>query len=194
MKKVLRRRISTWSLLTIVAALGLVVAAALALNKPLPEYLVAKVDLQPGQKISTTQLEARAINLGEAGSAYLTLRDFDEGYVATDFVSKGELLLIRQLSMTQSTDWTTVVLEPSLEISPSIAPGSWVQIWRTIESSEGFLSERLVDRSQVVSIRQGDSLVSSSGSQIEVKVSEEQSAVILQTMSAEQDIYVLVTL
>jgi Flp pilus assembly protein CpaB len=194
MKKVLRRRISTWSLLTIVAALGLVVAAALALNKPLPEYLVAKVDLQPGQKISTTQLEARAINLGEAGSAYLTLRDFDEGYVATDFVSKGELLLIRQLSMTQSTDWTTVVLEPSLEISPSIAPGSWVQIWRTIESSEGFLSERLVDRSQVVSIRQGDSLVSSSGSQIEVKVSEEQSAIILQTMSAEQDIYVLVTL
>jgi len=194
MKKVLRRRISTWSLLTIVAALGLVVAAALALNKPLPEYLVAKVDLQPGQKISTTQLEARAINLGEAGSAYLTLRDFDEGYVATDFVSEGELLLIRQLSMTQSTDWTTVVLEPSLEISPSIAPGSWVQIWRTIESSEGFLSERLVDRSQVVSIRQGDSLVSSSGSQIEVKVSEEQSAIILQTMSAEQDIYVLVTL
>jgi hypothetical protein len=96
--------------------------------------------------------------------------------------------------MTQSTAWTTVVLEPSLEISPSIAPGSWVQIWRTIESSEGFLSERLVDRSQVVSIRQGDSLVSSSGSQIEVKVSEEQSAIILQTMSAEQDIYVLVTL
>jgi hypothetical protein len=194
MKKVLRRRFSTWSLLTIVAALGLVVAAALALNKPLPEYLVAKVDLQPGQKISTTQLEARPINLGEAGFAYLTLRDFDEGYVATDFVSKGELLLIRQLSMTQSTDWTTVVLEPSLEISPSIAPGSWVQIWRTIESSEGFLSERLVDRSQVVSIRQGDSLVSSSGSQIEVKVSEEQSAIILQTMSAKQDIYVLVTL
>jgi multidrug efflux pump subunit AcrA (membrane-fusion protein) len=194
MKKVLRRRISTWSLLTIVAVAGLVIAAALALNKPLPEYLVAKVDFRPGEKISKAQLESLPINLGEAGSAYLNLRDFDEGYVVTDFVSKGELLPIRQLSMTQSPDWTTVVLEPSLEISPSIGPGSWVQIWRTIENSEGFLSERLVERSQVISMRQGESLVSSSVSQIEVKVSEEQSAIILQTLSAEQDIYVLVTL
>jgi hypothetical protein len=194
MKKVLRKRISTWSLITIVAAAGLVTAAVFALNKPLPEYLVAKVDLQPGQKISITQLAARPINLGEAGSAYLSLRDFDGGYVTTDFISSGELLPLRQLSTTQSAGRTTVVLVPSLEISPSIEPGSWVQIWRTIESSEGFLSERLVDRSQVVSLRQGDSLVSSSETQIEVDVSEEQSAIILQTMSAEQDIYVLVTL
>ena len=194
MKKVLRKRISSWSLLSIVAAAGLIVAAALALNKPIPEYLVARSDLQPGQKISITQLSARPINLGETGSAYLTFSDFNKGYVATDFISRGELLPRRQLSLTQSPGMTTIVLTPSLEVSPSIEPGSWVQIWRTIESSEGFLSERLVDRSQVVSLRQGESLVSSSESQIEVSVSEEQSAIILQTMSAEQDIFVLVTL
>ena len=194
MKKVMHKRISSWSLLSIVAAAGLIVAAALALNKPIPEYLVASSDLQPGQKISITQLSARPINLGETGSAYLTFRDFNEGYVATDFISRGELLPRRQLSLTQSPGMTTIVLTPSLEVSPSIEPGSWVQIWRTIESSEGFLSERLVDRSQVVSLRQGESLVSSSESQIEVSVSEEQSAIILQTMSAEQDIFVLVTL
>ena len=194
MKKVLRKRISSWSLLSIVAAAGLIVAAALALNKPIPEYLVARSDLQPGQKISITQLSARPINLGETGSAYLTFSDFNEGYVATDFISRGELLPRRQLSLTQSPRMTTIVLTPSLEVSPSIEPGSWVQIWRTIESSEGFLSERLVDRSQVVSLRQGESLVSSSETQIEVSVSEEQSAIILQTMSAEQDIFVLVTL
>ena len=194
MKKVMHKRISSWSLLSIVAAAGLIVAAALALNKPIPEYLVARSDLQPGQKISITQLSARPINLGETGSAYLTFRDFNEGYVATDFISRGELLPRRQLSLTQSPRMTTIVLTPSLEVSPSIEPGSWVQIWRTIESSEGFLSERLVDRSQVVSLRQGESLVSSSESQIEVSVSEEQSAIILQTMSAEQDIFVLVTL
>lgn len=194
MKKVMHKRISSWSLLSIVAAAGLIVAAALALNKPIPEYLVARSDLQPGQKISITQLSARPINLGETGSAYLTFSDFNEGYVATDFISRGELLPRRQLSLTQSPGMTTIVLTPSLEVSPSIEPGSWVQIWRTIESSEGFLSERLVDRSQVVSLRQGESLVSSSESQIEVSVSEEQSAIILQTMSAEQDIFVLVTL
>jgi hypothetical protein len=194
MKKVLRKRISTWSLISIVAAAGLVIAASLALSKPIPEYLVAKVDLQPGQRISLSQLEVSSINLAETGSAYLTLSDFSEGYVITDFISRGELLPRRQLSATRSSGRTTVVLRPSLEISPSIVPGSWVQIWRTIESSEGFLSERLVDRSQVVSLSQGDSLVSSSVSQIEVAVSEQQSAIIMQTMSAEQDIYVLVTL
>lgn len=194
MKKVMHKRISSWSLLSIVAAAGLIVAAALALNKPIPEYLVARSDLQPGQKISITQLSARPINLGETGSAYLTFSDFNEGYAATDFISRGELLPRRQLSLTQSPGMTTIVLTPSLEVSPSIEPGSWVQIWRTIESSEGFLSERLVDRSQVVSLRQGESLVSSSETQIEVSVSEEQSAIILQTMSAEQDIFVLVTL
>lgn len=194
MKKVMHKRISSWSLLSIVAAAGLIVAAALALNKPIPEYLVARSDLQPGQKISITQLSARPINLGETGSAYLTFSDFNKGYVATDFISRGELLPRRQLSLTQSPGMTTIVLTPSLEVSPSIEPGSWVQIWRTIESSEGFLSERLVDRSQVVSLRQGESLVSSSETQIEVSVSEEQSAIILQTMSAEQDIFVLVTL
>jgi hypothetical protein len=89
---------------------------------------------------------------------------------------------------------TSVVLLPAKEISPSIEPGSWVQIWRTIAGPEGFLSERVVERSQVVSVIKGDSLMSGSPSQIEVVVSEEQSALILETMSADQDIYVLVTL
>lgn len=194
MKRVLHKRISAWTFLSIAAAACLVIAAAVALNRPIPEYLVATADLEPGQKISRTQLEVRPMDMGETGSAYLTLGDLDEDYVITDFISSGELLPRRQISLTQSVGRTTVVLMPSLEISPSIEPGSWVQIWRTIEGPEGFLSERLVERSQVVSVSQEDSLVSSSISQIEVAVSEEQSAVIMQTMSAEQDIYVLVTL
>jgi hypothetical protein len=56
------------------------------------------------------------------------------------------------------------------------------------------LSERVVERSQVVSVIKDESLVSGPMSQLEVEVSEEQSSIILQSISAEQDIYVLVTL
>lgn len=194
MKRVLRKRISTWSLISIVAVIGVAVAAALALNKPVPEFLIAKEDLEPGQKLSIAQLATHPIDLGETGPYYMALHDFDEGYVITDFISKGELLPRRKLSTIQSTGMTTVVLMPALEISPSIVAGSWVQIWRTIEGPNGFLSERVVERSQVVSIIADDSLVSGSVAQVEVAVSEEQSAIILQSMSADQNIFVLVTL
>jgi hypothetical protein len=194
MKRVLRKHISTWSLLSLVGAIGLAVAAALALNKPVPEFLVAIDNLEPGQKLSSAQLATRPIDLGDSGFSYMTPNEFEEGYVVTDFISSGELLPRRQLSLTQKPGMTTLVLTPALEISPSIVPGSWIQIWRTIEGPDGFLSERVVERSQVVSVIKDESLVSGSMAQLEVEVSEEQSSIILQSISAEQDIYVLVTL
>lgn len=114
--------------------------------------------------------------------------------MTTDFIAKGELLPLRQLSLTQLSGMTTIVLLPAMEISPSVVPGSWVQIWRTIEGPQGFVSERVVERSQVVSVIADGSLVSGNKSQVEVAVTEEQSGIIIQSMSAEQDIFVLVTL
>ena len=194
MKRVLRKRVSTWSVISIAAVIGVSFAAAFGLNRPVPEFLIAKEDLEPGQKISISQLAARPISLGESEVAYWKLQEYEEGHVATDFIAKGELLPLRQLSLTQLSGMTTIVLLPALEISPSIVPGSWVQIWRTIEGPQGFLSERVVERSQVVSVIADGSLVSGNKSQVEVAVTEEQSGIIIQSMSAKQDIFVLVTL
>jgi hypothetical protein len=194
MKRVLRKRVSTWSVISIAAVIGVSFAAAFGLNRPVPEFLIAKEDLEPGQKISISQLAARPISLGESEVAYWKLQEYEEGHVATDFIAKGELLPLRQLSLTHLSGMTTIVLLPALEISPSIVPGSWVQIWRTIEGPQGFLSERVVERSQVVSVIADGSLVSGNKSQVEVAVTEEQSGIIIQSMSAKQDIFVLVTL
>jgi hypothetical protein len=194
MKRVLRKRISTWSVISIAAVIGVAFASAFALNRPVPEFLIAKEDLEPGQKISLSQLAARPVSLGESGAAYWKLQEYEEGRVTTDFIAKGELLPLRQLSLTQLSGMTTIVLLPAMEISPSVVPGSWVQIWRTIEGPQGFVSERVVERSQVVSVIADGSLVSGNKSQVEVAVTEEQSGIIIQSMSAEQDIFVLVTL
>jgi flagella basal body P-ring formation protein FlgA len=85
--------------MSIVAAIVVVAAAVLALNKPVPEFLVAIDNLEPGKKLSIAQLATRPINLGETGSSYMTLHDFEEGFVVTDFISSGELIPRRQLSL-----------------------------------------------------------------------------------------------
>ena len=193
MKKILRKRISTWSLLSAAAAIGLLTAGFLALAKPLPEYLVAKSNLAPGSWLTLSELETRKIDLGAAGSNYLTLNGLDEQLYLKEFVAEGELVPLRHLAGSAPSGNTTLVIQSSLAISPSIVPGSWVQVWRTVDGPTGFTSEKLVDRCQVISIITDDSLVSDTGSYVEVSITEEESALILQTISAERNIYLLVT-
>lgn len=193
MKKILRKRVSTWSLLSAFALIGLLTAGMFALSKPLPEYLVAKSNLAPGSWISPREFETRKLDLGEAGPRYLTLNSLGKGFYLNEFVAQGELVLLRHLTDSKTQGLTTLVVLPSLAVSPSIRPGSWVQIWRTVDGPSGFVSERLVERCQVVAILDDDSLVSDAGSHVEVSVSEQESALILQTISAEQNLYLLVT-
>jgi hypothetical protein len=124
---------------------------------------------------------------------YLTPNSLEKGFYLSEFVAEGELVLLRHLTDSHIQDRTTVVVLPSLAVSPSIRAGSWVQIWRTVDGPSGFISERLVERCQVVAILADDSLVSETASHVEVSITEQESALILQTISAEQDIYLLVT-
>jgi hypothetical protein len=193
MKKILRKRISTWSLLSVVAAIGFVAVFFLSLTKPLPEYLVARSNLAPGSWVSANQFDAQPLDLGTTGDSYITSSALEEGLYLMEFVAKGELITRRTVSAARPEGKTTVVLVPSLAISPSITPGSWVQVWRTTDSPGGFMSERVVERCQVVSIREDESLVSDVGSQVEIAITEQESALILEAISAEQHLYLLMT-
>jgi len=193
LKKTLRKRISAWSLLSAAAAIGLLTAGLLALAKPLPEYLVAKSNLAPGSLLTLSEFDSRKMDLGAAGSNYLTLNGLDEKPYLKVFVAEGELVPLRHLAGSAPSDNTTLVVQSALAISPSIVPGSWVQIWRTVDGPTGFTSEKLVERCQVISIIADDSLVSDTGSHVEVSITEEESALILQTISTEQNLFLLVT-
>ena len=192
MNKTLRKRVSGWVLLIVIGGLGLFMAAAMALQKPLPEYLVAKEILIPGKEMRAEFFEIQQLDLGPLQNLYLTARDAPEIFTVTDTVLEGELLPNRAVSTMSHQSLTTVVLNPSLPVGQSVAPGSWVQIWRTVSRSDGFLGEQLVSRSQVISISKEDSLVSERDTFVEVLVTQQQASLIIESISSELDIFLLV--
>lgn len=193
MTRSLRRRVSNWALISAVGAVGLVIAGMLALNRPLPEYLVAKSALRPGEQVSLERFEVQRLDLGSLKGNYLTPQTAPERFFVTELILAGELIPTRRVSDLGFQNSTTLVLNPSLPVSQEIKPGSWVQIWRTVPSPEGFVSELLVARSQVLTISQDDSLISDNESLAEVLVTEEEASILLQTIASDLHVYLLLS-
>ncbi len=193
MNKSLRKRISNLTLIVLLVATGLVAAGVITLSRPLPEYLVAKSVLIPGERIGIDDFELQGLDLGEASGLYLTSQDAPNSFYLDGVALEGELILKRAVKSYPARGFTTVVLKPSLPISQQISAGSWVQIWRTSSSAEGFVGELLVMRSQVVTVTEDSKFISEPGSLVEVMVTPQQAALILQTLAADLEIYLLVT-
>lgn len=194
MIKVFRRRVSSWTFLAFTAAMSLIIAGALALNKPLPEYLVARGNLLPGDRLNEGSFQPIRLDLAELGENYITLDDLEPELVVAETILSGELIPRNNLSNTPIPGFTNIVLESSLPISELVKPGSWVQIWRTVSGPQGFTSELLVARSQVRSVHEDQSFASEKRAWVEVLVSQEQASLLLETLSAELNIYLLVAL
>ncbi|MEY4328069.1 MAG: hypothetical protein RIR71_739 [Actinomycetota bacterium] len=192
MSKVFRRRISSWTVLAMTAAICLVIAGVFALNRPLPEYLVAKANLLPGEHLDKESFQLQRLDLSNLGGSYLQPADFREDFVVSELILSGELIPKKSLSTKRLQDFTTLVLESSLPVSELVKPGSWVQIWRTASSSIGFSGELLIERCQVQSVIQDESFGSEKRAWVEVLVSQEQASILLGTIAAELDIYLLV--
>jgi hypothetical protein len=191
MNKVLRKRISNVALIIVTIATGLVIAGAIALNRPLPEYLVAKAPLIPGEAIGLDNFELQHLDLGVASNLYLTSRNAPERFYLNELVMEGELVPTRKVLERSSEGYTTIVLNPAIPISQKISAGSWVQIWRTVPTADNFLGELLVTRSQVLAVTEDSSLISDHGTLVEVLVTQEQAGLLLQGLSSELDIYLL---
>lgn len=174
------------------AAISLVVAGLLALNRPLPEYLVARGDLHPGQRVTIENFHLMRLDLASAGAGYLTSADMDESYVVSQVILGGELLPSRSLSSADVQGLTTLVLESSLPVSEKITPGTWVQIWRTTSTALGMNGELLISRSEVASVIQDESLGSIDQRLVEVLVTQEQASLLIESIAAEMDLYLLV--
>jgi hypothetical protein len=193
MSKVFRRRISSWTIVAVTAASSLVIAGVIALNKPLPEYLVAKTNLLPGERLETESFQVQRLDLSDLGAIYLTPKELGEDLVVSQFILSGALIPRNSLSLKKLHGFTTLVLESSLPVSDLVKPGSWVQIWRTASSPLGFVGELLIARSQVQSVIQDQSFGSEQRAWVEVLVSQEQASILLESISAEDEIYLLVT-
>jgi len=192
MNKVLRKRISNLALIIVTIATGLVIAGVIALNRPLPEYLVAKAPLIPGEEIGIDNFEFQRLDLGIAGNLYLTSGSAPEIFYLNELVLEGELVPTRKILELRPEGYTTIVLSPAIPVSQKISAGSWVQIWRTIPTADSFLGELLVTRSQVVEVTEDSSLISDHGTLVEVLVSQEQAGLLLQSLSSDLNVYLLI--
>jgi hypothetical protein len=191
MDKILRKRVSKWTWLLAFGAAGLVIAGVVALNRPLPEYLVAKENILPGEQVTLEMFEVRRLSLGELSPRYLSPSDVPQNFALVEMALKGELVATRNLSRIKSENLTTIVVSPSLPVSQNVEPGSWVQVWRTVPSANGLISELIIARSQVVEISKSEQFIPEKSSLVELLLSREQAAVVLQTIASELNLYVL---
>ena len=191
MAKVLRRSIPHWVWMVIVMGVTLSLVAWLSLNRPLPEYLVAKGEIPAGAELQLSDFELVPLNLGPLENKYLDVTDFEMNLQVIDTISSGELLPFSNVAMDIPAAQTSIRLTPSLEVPQNVMPGSWVSIWRVVESDEEFSTELLVPRSKVVSVIQPDGLFANNVAQVELLLDVNLSTLVMQSITAENDIYLL---
>ena len=191
MAKVLRRSIPNWVWMVTVMGVTLSLVAWLSLNRPLPEYLVAKGEIPAGAELQLSDFELVPLNLGPIENKYLDVTDFEMNLQVIDTISSGELLPFSNVAMDIPAAQTAIRLTPSLEVPQNVMPGSWVSIWRVIESDEEFSTELLVPRSKVVSVIQPDGLFANNVAQVELLLDVNLSTLVMQSITAENDIYLL---
>lgn len=185
------RRIPNWLLLVAGSTL---VAAALgiaALTKPVPEYLVAASDLKPGAPIASADLKALPLDLGEAAIAYVLAEELPPGVGVARVVREGELLSKSDLTFELDEALTSIRFIPKLKPSIQVKPGSQVSVWKVVETETGQEVQQLVARAEVLDLVYGEGLFAAEFPEVEIRISWEQSALLLQAVTAESDIYLL---
>ena len=185
------KRVPNWVLL---AAGSLAVTIALgvaALSRPVPEYLVAATVLKPGAPIQPEDLRPVALDLKELGDTYLLAQDLLPGVGVIRVVREGELISRSDLTFEVDDTLTSIRIIPKLKPSDQVTPGAQVSVWKVLETEDGEQVQQLVERAEVLDLVYGEGLFAAEYPEVELRISWEQSALLLQAISAESDIYLL---
>lgn len=185
------RRLPNWFLIVmgfVLLALGVVTTALL---RPLPEYLVATAVLKPGLPISEDYVQGIALELEGASDKYLLAADLEPGVGVSRVVRPGELISRADLTFETNPNLTSMRITPKLKPSAQVGAGAMVAIWQVVEQEEGIQVERLVARAEVLDLVYGEGLFAAELPEVEIRISWDQSLLLLQAISAEADLYLL---
>jgi hypothetical protein len=185
------RRIPNWMILAItgsVVSVGLLIAG---LNKPLPEYLIATESLRPGSQVELDTLSTVKLDLGPASSKYLLKSEFEIGSSVVRVVREGELLARADMTFATDPSQTAIRLVPALKPAQAVRPGARVSVWQVVETEEGPQAQRLVSSAEVLDLIYGEGLFAAERPEVEIRVSIEQSLLIMTAVSSKFDIYLL---
>ena len=185
----IRRRISPWTIGFVAMAIASSVLFILALNKPLPTYLVAKRDISPGEQISLGDVELVALDLGPLADKYAI--GVTESMSSRSAIPAGELLPLSRLGSAMPENQTAIRLVPSTKPSALVTGGAYVSVWQVVEGESGFEPQQLVARAEVAAVEYGEGLFSEEIPEVELLLGKEQAMLVITALAADFDIYVL---
>ena len=185
----IRRRISPWTIGFVAMAIASSVLFILALNKPLPTYLVAKRDISPGEQISLGDVELVALDLGPLADKYAI--GVTDSMSSRSAIPVGELLPLSRLGSAMPENQTAIRLVPSTKPSALVNGGAYVSVWQVVEGESGFEPQQLVARAEVAAVEYGEGLFSEEIPEVELLLGKEQAMLVITALAADFDIYVL---
>jgi len=185
----IRRRISPWTIGFVAMAIASSVLFILALNKPLPTYLVAKRDISPGEQISLGDVELVALDLGPLADKYAI--GVTDSMSSRSAIPAGELLPLSRLGSAMPENQTAIRLVPSTKPSALVNGGAYVSVWQVVEGESGFEPQQLVARAEVAAVEYGEGLFSEEIPEVELLLGKEQAMLVITALAADFDIYVL---
>lgn len=185
------RRLPNWFLIVIGFVLLTFGVIAATLMRPLPEYLVATEVLKPGVPISEDFVQGIAIELEGASETYLLAADLEPGIGVSRVVRPGELISRADLTFETNPNLTSMRITPKLKPSAQVSAGAMVAVWQVIEQEDGLQVQRLVARAEVLDLVYGEGLFAAELPEVEIRISWDQSLLLLQAISAEADLYLL---
>ena len=185
------RRLPNWFLILMGFVLVAFAFIAAALMRPVPEYLVATAALKPGVPISIDSVRQVPVDLGEVSDGYLLATDLEPGVGVSRVIRPGELLSRADLTFETNPNLTSMRITPKLKPSAQVTPGAKVAIWQVVEQEEGLRVERLVARAEVLDLVYGEGLFAAELPEVEIRISWDQSLLLLESISAEADLYLL---
>lgn len=185
----IRRRISPWTIGFVAMAIASSVLFILALNKPLPTYLVAKRDISPGEPISLGDVELVALDLGPLADKYAI--GVTDSMSSRSAIPAGELLPLSRLGSAMPENQTAIRLVPSTKPSALVNGGAYVSVWQVVEGESGFEPQQLVARAEVAAVEYGEGLFSEEIPEVELLLGKEQAMLVITALAADFDIYVL---
>jgi hypothetical protein len=168
------------------AAVGI---AVVSLNKPLPNYLVAKRELIPGEPITSEDVEILALDLGILENKYL--QEIPSNLVVRSTVPAGELIPLTRVGDQLAENQTAIRLSPATKPAASVVAGALVSVWQVIEIEGQFVPQQLVAAAEVAAVDYAEGLLAEEIPEIELLVGKDQAMLVITALAAESDVFVL---
>ncbi|MBK4346397.1 hypothetical protein [Lacisediminihabitans changchengi] len=148
---------------------------------------VARTALSPGDRLSGGDLVRQSVQLGEASSRYLGIRDVPaSGLIVTRAVAEGELVPASAVGTSASRRLASVVVPVRQQLAKAIDAGEQVDLWAAEQTDDRDFGAPsvLVPAAQVVRVIAADGIIADGGAgSVEVLVPRAKVARVLEAVA-----------